>query len=456
MATIMTMPAVLADSTEAELQSWMVSVGDTVTKGQAIAEIETEKATVELEAEAEGTLAKLTVEAGTSVEVGAPVAVIAAAGDTDEDVERALASVGVDGGTGQAGGAEGAADAPTTAGTKAPAAEGAGTDSVSTSTLSNGTDSASASGGRIFASPLARKIAERRGVDLGGIAGSGPNGRIIRADVERAVQAGTVEQSAPADAAPAAPAAEPTPNSATSAAVSSDGVADQGPFTDEPLTGMRKIIAQRLSESKATVPHFYVSMDAQIDDLLTLRRTVNEQLAGTGKKVSVNDLILKALGNALREVPEANATWNGDSIRRYDRVDVGVAIAIQGGLVTPVISGVDERTLTSVSAAVTDLRTRAENKKLKQNELEGGSFSLTNLGMYGVRDFSAIINPPHAGILAVGAGEQRAIVVDGELAVGTMLTCTLSADHRVIDGAVAAQLLSAVKRQLENPARILV
>lgn len=469
MATIVTMPAVLAGATEAELQSWLVSAGDTVTKGQVIGELETEKATVELEAEADGTLAKFTVEAGTSVEVGAPMAVIAAPGDTDEDIIRALESAGVDS-SGAAAGPHDAQDAGScdTSGPTATSGETAGSSDETTAGASdssaslNGSGASDSDGERIFASPLARKIAERRGLNLSDVDGSGPNGRIIRSDVERAAQAGGTADAASnervsgsadsgADAVPGSSAGSP----GASASSGSASAADEG-FVDQPVTGMRKLIAQRLTESKSTVPHFYVSVDARIDDLLELRRSINDQLAGTDTKISVNDLVLKALGNALRAVPEANVIWNGDSIRQYEAVNVGVAIAIDGGLVTPVVNDVAERTVTSVSNAVTDLRTRAETKKLRQNELEGGTFSLTNLGMYGVKDFSAIINPPHAGILAVGAGEQRPIVVDGELSVGTMLTCTLSADHRVIDGAVAARLLDAVKQQLEKPTRILM
>lgn len=449
MATIVTMPAVLADSTEAELQSWLVSTGDTVTKGQAIAEIETEKASVELEVEVEGTVVTFTVEAGTSVEVGNPLAVIAAPGDTDDDVARAIESACVDNGGDAATAADDSPSSDPSGGTMTPSAN-ASEGEVDEET-----------GARIFASPLARKIADRSGVDLTDIDGSGPNGRIIRSDVERASRNdGGGSRSSTESTDSAVPATSGNERSQLSNTTGPDSVstasAMDGDFTAEPVTGMRKIIAQRLTESKSTVPHFYVSMDARIDDLLNLRCSINDEFEATQSKISVNDLILKALGNALRLVPEANAVWNEDSIRHFKSVNVGVAIAIEGGLVTPVVNKVDTRTVTSVSSAVTDLRARAGSKKLRQNELEGGSFSLTNLGMYGVKGFSAIINPPQAGILAVGVGEQRAIVVDGELTVGTMLTCTLSADHRVIDGAVAAKLLAAVKEQLETPTRILM
>ena len=456
MADVMTMPAVLADSTEAELQSWLVSVGDAVTKGQAIAEIETEKATVELESDFEGTIAKFTAEAGTSVEVGAPVVVIAASGDTDEDVARALAASGAATGAAETSAPEASAAEvkPSEADTSSSAAPAASAEPGAGSVAAGST-----AGGRIFASPLARKIAGRRGLDLHGIEGSGPNGRIIRSDVDRAAEAGTAAAtsmaSAPASAAGTTASAndEAAPTMATAGTTSANEA--QG-YVDEPVTGMRKTIAARLSESKSTVPHFYLSMDVYVDDLLRLRRSLNEQLEGTGTKISVNDLILKSLGNALAAVPEANATWNGDSIRRFESVDVGVAIAIDNGLVTPVVTNVAGRTITATSSAVSDLRSRAEGKKLRQNELEGGTFALTNLGMYAVREFSAIINPPHAGILAVGAAEQRAVVIDGELSAATVMTCTLSADHRVLDGAVAARLLSEVKAQLENPIRILM
>jgi pyruvate dehydrogenase E2 component (dihydrolipoamide acetyltransferase) len=347
-------------------------------------------------------LAQLIAEPGATIAVGEPIAVVTAPGETADLVEVI-------------------ASAPEPKVTVASAVEEA---PEVTPVQSNGR--------RLFATPLVRKIAREKGIDLTSITGTGPGGRIVRRDVERL----------PAPA----PVFEPAPTAAVTRR-------DENGFTDIPLTGMRRAIARRLTESKTTVPHFYVTADCRVDALLELRKSVNA--AGT-TKVSVNDFVLKAVAGALLEVPEANAIWNTDSIRRFESADIAVAVAVDGGLLTPVVRNVDRLPISMISERVADLAGRARDGKIKQAELEGGSFSVSNLGMYGVTEFSAILNPPHSGILAVGGAVQKPVVADGELAVGTVMSVTLSADHRVIDGAVAAQWMAAFVRRVENPLTILI
>jgi pyruvate dehydrogenase E2 component (dihydrolipoamide acetyltransferase) len=368
-------------------------VGQEIAIGDPIAEIETEKAVVEYAAEVAGILSEILAEPGATITVGEPIAVILAPGEkaTPRDPESA---------------------APVREQTEA---------KVETN------------GRRLFATPLVRKLAREKGIDLETVTGTGPSGRIVRRDLDRL----PARQSEPEPV--AAPASAPT--------------ADTRGYVDLPLTGMRKAIARRLTESKTTVPHFYVAADCRVDALLDLRRKVNE--AGP-TKVSVNDFVLKAVAGAMMEVPDANSIWNGDSVRRFSTVDVAVAVAVDGGLLTPVIRGVDALPLSAISAQIADLAARARAGRIQQRELEGGSFSVSNLGMYGVTEFSAILNPPHSGILAVGGATQRPVVVDGQLAVGTVMTVTLSADHRVIDGAIAAQWMAAFVRRIENPLTILI
>ncbi len=432
MATIITMPAVVADATEAALQDWLVSVGDTITTGQPIAEIETEKATVEMHADAGGTVGRLLVEPGTSVNVGEPIAVLVEAGEDEASIDRQIAS---------AGSGDSAANAPVPEDTEAPATDRDSKPVALDPAITEPEQLNSHT--RVFGSPLARKLAKDLGIDLSVLNGSGPHGRILRGDVEVAAkhQAGQAETAAvSAKSAPAAPEADPVEET----------------YSDVPLSGMRKAIARRLTESKTSVPHFYVSVDVEMDALLALRRQINADGAVGGLKVTVNDLVLKALAGALVDVPEANASWQGTSIRRYSTVDISVAIATGDGLLTPVVRGLESLSMTSLGKVMGDFKERSAAGRIRQQELEGGSFSLTNLGMFGTREFSAILNPPQAGILAVGAAEQRPIVRDGQLAVATVMSCTLSADHRVIDGAVAAQLLAAFKRRIENPLSILL
>ncbi len=405
MAAVIRMPAALAGVTEGAIQTWLAQAGDTIAVGAPLAEIETEKAVVEYQSEVGGTVARLLVAAGDNVAVGTPIAVVLAAGEGDDAIGPALAAAGMS--------AEPQATAAAPAAAPAPVAAPAAVQ-------------AEAAGDRLFASPIVRRLARERGIDLTAVTGSGPEGRIVRRDLDGA-------QAARASA----PAVAPAPASGS---------------TDVPLTGMRRAIARRLTESKTTVPHFYVTAHCNVGELLELRKRVNSAIE---TKVSVNDFVLKAVAGALRAVPEANAIWGGDVIRRFDTVDLAVAVAVEGGLLTPVLRGVESLTLTQVAAAVADAAARARAGKLRQEELEGGSFSVSNLGMYGVDEFSAILNPPQSGILAVGAAKERPIVVDGQLAVGTVMTVTLSADHRVIDGAVAAQWMAKFVALIENPVAIL-
>jgi pyruvate dehydrogenase E2 component (dihydrolipoamide acetyltransferase) len=425
MSTVIRMPEVLAGSEEAAIQTWLVEVGQDIAVGSPLAEVETEKAIVEYAAEAEGTLLKLLVQEGVAVKVGDPIAVIGARGESVDDAIPATPATPAEPEVVDA-------VAPAAPAELVPDAAAAGVSTGSTTGTSSTTAAGSSAGGRLFASPLVRRLAKERGVDLATLTGTGPNGRIVRADLERA----------PQPAAASAPAAVPE--------VSVSGSAG---YTDIPHTGMRRAIARRLTESKSTVPHFYVVADCRVDELVALRSKVNET---TSVKVSLNDFVIKAAAAALVDVPEVNVTWGETATRRYDSVDMSVAVAIDGGLVTPVIRGVEKLTLTDITRAVADLSGRAREGRLKQHELEGGSFAVSSLGMYGVSEFSAIINPPQAGILAVGAARQQPIVVDGELAVGTIMTVTLSADHRVVDGALAAQWLAAFVKRIESPLGLLV
>lgn len=435
MAILIRMPEVLTGATEAALQSWLVSPGDEITVGQPLAEVETEKATVEYEAEQAGTVAGLLIEVGVQVSVGTPIAVLAGPG---ESAEEALASVKADHSAASSTATQADAEvaAPETI-----AVDGVKTDSTDPENVdvepqaqpeTDDAEDQPGDGERLFASPLVRRMAREQGLDLSAVKGTGPGGRIVRRDIEG------LEAAPKTAAAPAPKAAQATP----------------GGFTDVPHTGMRRAIARRLTESKSTIPHFYLTADCRVDELLQLRKRVND---AASDKVSVNDFVVKAAAAAFADVPGANAIWMDDAIRRFDDVDMAIAVAIPGGLVTPVVRGVNRLTLTELAASIRDLAGRGRDGKLKQHELEGGSFSVSNLGMYGTREFSAIINPPQAGILAVGAASPRPVVgPDGELTVGNVMTVTLSADHRVLDGALAAEWLAAFVARIENPVSILV
>lgn len=425
MAHLIRMPSVMANATDAVISEWLTGPGQTIAVGDPLAEIETDKAVVEYAAEVAGTVGRLLVDAGTRVVVGDPIVVVLEEGEDASamptDADPGPAAVGAEASAEQeastadaVAGAIPAAPATTPA---APATEAP----VATAGLDRT--------GRIFATPIARRIAARRGIDLALLTGTGPNGRIVRRDVERYT----------------GPAVEPGGATATQAGAG---------YSDTPLTGMRRAIAQRLTESKSTIPHFYMAAHVRVDRLLTLRQEVN---GSSPRKISVNDFVVKAVAAALVEVPAANAIWAGDSIRHFQSVDVAVAVAVPNGLLTPVLRGVERLRLTELSEQAAQLAEAARTGRLQQHQLEGGSFTVSNLGMHGVHEFSAIINPPQAGILAVAAARPQPVVADdGQLCVGQVMTVTLAADHRVIDGAVAAEWMGALVQRLQNPVSLLL
>jgi pyruvate dehydrogenase E2 component (dihydrolipoamide acetyltransferase) len=424
MATIVRMPSVLAGAEEATIANWLIAEGDTVAIGDAIAEIETEKALVEYAAEQEGTVGRLVLEPGMTGAVGAPIAVLLGAGEGPADVDAVLGSEGVP--------AESdAREVPAGTAVSSPAPALRLAPAAATIVTASANPAAPDSPQR-FASPIARKLAAERGLDLATVTGTGPGGRITRRDVEAASRSAA---SAIAASASAADAVIPAP---------------AGRLV--PHTPMRRAIARRLTESKATVPHFYLLAECRVDELLALRTRLNATLP---RKVSVNDFVIKAAAGAFEAVPEANVTWTDDGMVVHDTVDISVAVATDGGLTTPVVRDVGARSLSNISAAVADLAGRARDKRLRQDELDGGSFSVSNLGMYGTVEFSAILNPPQWGILAVGAATKQAVVVDDELVVATVMRCMLSVDHRAVDGALGARWLAALKERIENPLTIL-
>lgn len=448
------MPEVAAGATHAVISKWLVTVGSEVAIGDVLVEIETDKAVVEYAAEEAGTLTEIVAVDGEEVEVGSVIAVIGDGAET--------ATV--------------AADAPqeTTPEVKAPVAAPVATpiaesveSQISSPVVSAAEEilqPAMASGARIFASPIARKIAKDKNLDLGSISGTGPDGRIVRRDVEswQAAPVAPAPQSVPAQPVPAQSVPAQSEASATGATASgnaqteSKALASQdysSSYSAVPHTSMRKAIARRLTESKSTVPHFYLTANCQVDELLELRKKINEASA---IKISVNDMVIRAVAATFQDVPDANVVWNADHMLKYESVDLAVAVATDGGLLTPVIRGVEKRSLSNIATTVRDLAERSRAGKLRQDELEGGSFAITNLGMFGTEEFSAIINPPQSGILAVGAASQRPVVIDGALAVRTVMTVTLSADHRAVDGALAAQWLQAFQKRIENPLTMLV
>ena len=415
------MPALSPTMEEGTLSKWLVKEGDTVSSGDLLAEIETDKATMEFEAVDEGVIGKIMIAEGTEgVKVNAVIAVLLEDGESAGDIS---------------------ASAATPAAATAPLAEEAAP-AVVTPTPAPAAPAAK-DGNRVFASPLARRIAADKGVDLTTMTGSGPRGRIVKADVEGA------------SAAPAAVSAPAPTTVAMPASASADAVAkmyEDREYTEIPLNGMRKTIAARLTEAKQTVPHFYLRRDINLDALLSFRGELNKQLAARDVKLSINDFIIKACALALQSVPDANAVWAGDRVFNLKPSDVAVAVAIEGGLFTPVLKDAEVKSLSTLSAEMKDLATRAKDRKLAPHEYQGGSFAISNLGMFGIDNFDAVINPPHGAILAVGAGKKKAIVgPDGDLMVATVMSVTLSVDHRVIDGALGALLLNAIVDNLENP-----
>jgi pyruvate dehydrogenase E2 component (dihydrolipoamide acetyltransferase) len=433
------MPALSPTMEEGTLAKWLVKEGDTVSAGDLLAEIETDKATMEFEAVDEGVIGKLLVAEGTEgVKVNSPIALLLEDGESASD-------------------AKAAAPKAEAAKVEAPKAEAAPAGAKAAPAAPKAAD-----GARVFASPLARRIAADKGIDLAAVTGTGPHGRIVKADVEgaspqakpaaAATEAAASTAAAPAPAKAGAPAAMPTGPSTDTVLKMYEGRA----FTEIKLDGMRKTIAARLTEAKQTIPHFYLRRDIELDALMAFRGKLNAQLEGRGVKLSVNDFIIKACALALQQVPAANAVWAGDRVLQLKPSDVAVAVAIEGGLFTPVLKDAEMKSLSALSAEMKDLAARAKSKKLAPHEYQGGSFAISNLGMFGIDNFDAVINPPHGAILAVGAGVKKPVVgKDGALAVATVMSVTLSVDHRVIDGALGAQLLQAIKDNLENPLAML-
>ncbi len=453
------MPALSPTMEKGNLAKWLKKEGDTVKSGDVIAEIETDKATMEVEAVDEGILAKIVVPEGTAdVPVNQLIALIAGEGEDPKSV------------TAPAGGGS-AAPAPAPKAETAPAAPAAAPQPQAAAAPSaaapapaakpNG--AGQAAGNRVFASPLAKRIAKEGGIDIASVKGSGPHGRIVEKDVRSAIAGGGAKPAAAPAAAAAAPAAKPAaPQLASSMGADQvKAMFEAGTYEEVPLDGMRKTIAKRLVESKQTVPHFYLSLDCELDALMALREQINAA-AGKDKdgkpayKLSVNDFVIKALAIALQRVPAANAVWAEDRILKMKHSDVGVAVAIEGGLFTPVVRKAEQKTLTAISAEVKDMAGRARNRRLKPEEYSGGSTAVSNLGMFGIKNFQAVINPPQGTILAVGAGESRVVVKNGAPAVVQAMTVTLSCDHRVVDGALGAELLAAFKQLIESPMGMLV
>ena len=462
------MPALSPTMTEGTLASWHVKEGDSVQNGDVVAEIETDKATMEVEAVEEGSVGRILVAAGTeNVPVNEPIAVLLEEGEDASALEQAPASGADDGAESGGAAEEGLSDSGEAA------ASGGGE-----ATLPAADDGAAAppaprdgAGNRVFASPLARRIAKQTGVDLTRVSGSGPHGRIVRADVEAAVETQAQQPKAEAAPQPAAreTAAPQTPAKGRKEQAGGGGAKEQHgakeqadllgqAYEEVPLSTMRKTIASRLTESKQTVPHFYLTVEVAMDELLRVRKELNQRAEQRGQdyKLSVNDFLIRASALALKQVPEANAAYNGDSVLRFTHADVAVAVAIDSGLITPIVKQAETKGLAAISREMKDLAKRARDGKLAPTEYQGGTFSLSNLGMFGISQFQAIVNPPQAAILAAGASEQRPVVKDGALSIATMMTATLSVDHRVIDGAIGARFLDALKTLLEDPLSMLL
>ncbi len=442
MATEILMPALSPTMEEGTLAKWLVKEGDVVKSGQILCEIETDKATMEFEAVDEGTIGKILIADGTGgVKVNTAIAVLLDEGESMADVPKAAAPK-----------AEAKAES-------VPASPDPGPSLPASPATATASPAPVADGKRVFASPLARRIAREKGLDLGSVTGSGPHGRIVRADVEGAQAAPKAEAKTQASAAAppstAPSAAKPAMASGMSAETVLKMYADRD-FTEMPLDGMRRTIAARLTEAKQTIPHFYLRRSVRLDALMAFREQLNKTLEGRGVKLSVNDFIIKACAMALQAVPDCNAVWAGDRILRLKPSDVAVAVAIEGGLFTPVLRDADKKSLSALSAEMKDLAGRAKTKKLAPHEYQGGSFAISNLGMMGIENFDAVINPPHGSILAVGAGIKTPVVMaDGTVGVANVMSMTLSVDHRVIDGALGAAFLKAVVEALENPMAML-
>ncbi|MGN6490263.1 MAG: pyruvate dehydrogenase complex dihydrolipoamide acetyltransferase [Devosia sp.] len=463
MSINITMPALSPTMEEGKLAKWHVKEGDSVSSGDVIAEIETDKATMEVEAVDEGKIGKIVVPEGTEgVKVNAVIAVILQEGESAADIKAEAPAP--------------AAKAPEPAKSEAPKADAGATPRENAATQAavqmpsamagsaaapvpqpkSAAPAPAANGGRVFASPLAKRLAKESGIELAVISGTGPRGRVVKADVEAAKSG-----KAPLRAAPP-PAAAASAGAALAGGMTKQQVLalyEEGSYDLVPNDGMRKVVAARLTEAKQTVPHFYLTLDCKIDALLSAREQINAAAPmKDGKpayKLSVNDFVMKAWAAALMKVPAANATWAGDSILYHKHADVAVAVAVPGGLFTPVVKATDTKSLRQISEEVKDLAGRARNKKLAPHEYQGGTSSVSNLGMYGIREFAAVINPPHGTILAVGAGEERVYADKGQIKTATFMTVTLSCDHRSVDGALGAELLAAFKALIENPVMML-
>jgi len=427
MSTEILMPALSPTMTEGKLAKWLKNEGDEVKAGDVIAEIETDKATMEVEAVDEGKIGQIVVPEGTEgVKVNAVIAVLLEEGETEVK------------GVPPPPPAPAAAPAAAAPKAEAPAPKPAA------APRSQPTAAPASTGTRLFASPLAKRIAADKGIDLASLKGSGPNGRIVKADVENA------KTGAPAAAPAAAPKAAPKPAPGTQPLITAPG--DQR----IPHTAVRKVIARRMLESKQTVPHFYLTVEYEIDALLAARTAINEVARKKDARVSVNDMVIKACAKALRDHPECNASWTEDEMIQYGAVDISVAVATDRGLITPIVRNADMKGAAQISVEMKDLAARAKVGKLKLDEFQGGGFTISNLGMFGVKEFAAIINPPQAMILAVGVGEERVVARKGQMVIRNMMSCTLAVDHRVVDGAMGAQFLQTLRVYVEQPAAMLV
>lgn len=454
MPVVVRMPEVATGSGEAAIQAWLVELGEEVSEGQAIVEIETEKAVIEYESEHTGVLAGILLAAGEAARVGAPIAVLAAVGETAaEALDAASAETG------------GVATTPLPEYFPEPVSSSAPPAIAPTalSPISSPIAVVEAASGRLFASPLVRRLAREQRIDLQEVKGSGPNGRIVKRDLDAVVPHPRPSSGhGPDDAPTTAPTPRPEATLVSSFEREGKSSPPMGSYGRSAAsefswlvahTGMRRAIARRLLESKVSVPHFYLNADCRVDALLALRAQINE---GRVAKVSVNDLVVKAAAGAFQDVPDANAIWTDEATEHFAHADIAVAVAVPGGLLTPVVRDADRLSIGELSSRIRDLADRARDGRLKQHELEGGSFSVSNLGMFGTASFSAIINPPHSGILAVGAASRRPVVVEDRLSIATVMTVTLSADHRVLDGALAARWLAAFVARIERPLSLLV
>jgi pyruvate dehydrogenase E2 component (dihydrolipoamide acetyltransferase) len=437
------MPALSPTMTEGNLARWLKKEGDEVHSGDVVAEIETDKATMEVEAVEDGRIGKLLVPEGAQgIKVNQAIALLLT---EDEDASALEAPASAAAKATPVPAPHPPADAGPSPSPR-PRGEGGAEEPASPPETA-----AAPNGARIFASPLARRMAAQAGLDLAALRGSGPQGRIVKADIEAALSRGAA---APVTA-PAPPGQPPIPAARPPQPVPIVPVSGEPPFTQKPHSAMRRVIARRLTESKSTVPHFYLTIDCRIDEMLRGLAVLNAR--PENYRISINDFVIRAAALALRQVPAANASWSEEAIILWQRADIAMAVALDDGLITPIIRGADQKGLAQIAAETKDLAARARGGKLRLEEFQGGTFSISNLGMYGVREFAAVINPPHGCILAVGAGEKRPVAdADGQLAVATVMSCTLSCDHRAVDGAVGAQFLAAFKKLVEEPMTMLL